>query len=54
VILLRSLSDADFKRQFNHPELGVVSLDRNLALYGWHGAHHTAHITSLRERMGWK
>ena len=24
-----------------------------LALYAWHGRHHVAHITSLRERMGW-
>jgi len=31
-----------------------VSLDKNLALYAWHGRHHVAHITSLRDRMGWK
>jgi len=24
-----------------------------LALYAWHGPHHTAHITNLRQRMGW-
>ena len=24
-----------------------------LALYAWHGPHHTAHVTRLRERMGW-
>jgi hypothetical protein len=54
VLLLRSLSDGDFRRQFRHPELGVVSLEKNLALYAWHGRHHVAHITSLRERMGWK
>jgi len=29
-----------------------VALDHALALYAWHGRHHTAHITSLRERMG--
>ena len=54
VLLLRSLSPADFRRQFRHPELGVVSLEKNLALYAWHGRHHVAHITSLRERMGWQ
>ena len=54
VLLLRSLSDGDFRRQFRHPELGAVSLEKNLALYAWHGRHHVAHITSLRERMGWK
>ena len=54
VVLLRSLTAADFSKQFHHPEIGIVSLDRNLALYAWHGAHHVAHITSLRERMHWK
>ena len=53
VRLLRSLKDADFERQFRHPELGMMRLDRNLALYAWHGKHHVAHITSLRERMSW-
>jgi uncharacterized damage-inducible protein DinB len=53
VRLLRSLKDADFERQFRHPELGMMRLDRNLALYAWHGKHHVAHITSLRERMRW-
>lgn len=53
VILLRSLSPADFARTFLHPENGPMTLDRNLALYAWHGRHHVAHITSLRERMGW-
>jgi len=24
-----------------------------LALYAWHGPHHTAHVTGLRQRMGW-
>jgi hypothetical protein len=51
--LLGSLSAADWKRTFRHPELGVMSLERTLALYAWHGRHHVAHITSLRERNGW-
>ena len=54
VLLLRSLSAADFGRAFRHPELGLVSLDKNLALYAWHGSHHVAHITALRMRMGWR
>jgi hypothetical protein len=53
VLLLRSLTARDFARAFLHPELGVVSLEMNLSLYAWHGRHHVAHITSLRERMGW-
>ncbi|HUO30351.1 MAG TPA: bacillithiol transferase BstA [Bryobacteraceae bacterium] len=53
VFLLRAMTPPDFMRTFLHSELGPVTLDRNLALYAWHGDHHVAHITSLRERMGW-
>jgi hypothetical protein len=53
VLLLRSMTPADFARTFLHSELGPVTLDRNLALYAWHGDHHLAHILSLRARMGW-
>jgi len=53
VTLLKTLEPSDFARAFRHPELGVQSLDRSLAMYAWHGAHHIAHITALRERMGW-
>ena len=53
VVLLRALSPEDFARTFKHPEMGEQSLDRTLALYAWHGAHHVAHVTSLRERSGW-
>ena len=53
VRLLRSMSDADFSRRLKHPESGEMTLDNVLALYGWHGRHHTAHITSLRKREGW-
>jgi DinB superfamily len=51
--LLSSLTDQDWKRTFRHPELGPVSLEKNAALYAWHGQHHVAHIRGLRERMGW-
>jgi hypothetical protein len=53
VWFLRSLKEKDFARTFRHPEIGIVSLDKNVALYAWHGQHHVAHITSLRERMKW-
>lgn len=53
VTLLQAMSAEDFARTLRHPELGVLSLDRMLALYAWHSAHHTAHITALRERMNW-
>lgn len=52
--LLVSLSGPDWQRTFVHPESGrEVTLERTLALYAWHGAHHTAQITGLRERKGW-
>ncbi|MCD9021851.1 YfiT family bacillithiol transferase [Cohnella silvisoli] len=52
--LLHSMSDADFGRTFFHPEsLKVFRLDYVLGNYSWHGRHHVAHITALRERMGW-
>lgn len=53
VRLLRSLEPEEWKRSFRHPELGLVSLEKNLALYAWHGRHHVAHITELRKRMAW-
>ncbi len=53
IAFLRSLSADQFARTFNHSAMGPVTLDRAAALYAWHGRHHTAHITTLRERMGW-
>jgi len=54
VLLLRGMGPAEFARKLNHPESGVLTLDRMLAMYAWHGRHHTAHITGLRERMAWR
>ena len=53
VNLLESMTDADYKKTFQHPERGAVSLAANLAMYDWHSRHHIAHITRLRQRMGW-
>jgi uncharacterized damage-inducible protein DinB len=53
VRLLRSLSAEDWKKTFRHPALGSMTLEKNLALYAWHGKHHMAHITELRKREGW-
>jgi hypothetical protein len=54
VALLQSLSDQQWKRVVFHPEQKKeLSLWELLAMYAWHGRHHTAHITALRERMGW-
>jgi hypothetical protein len=53
VRVLRAISPEQWKRTFRHPELGTVPLEKNLALYSWHGKHHVAHITELRKRMNW-
>jgi uncharacterized damage-inducible protein DinB len=52
-MVLRNIPDADWKRTFRHPEMGLLSLEKTLALYAWHGKHHVAHVTTLREKMGW-
>jgi uncharacterized damage-inducible protein DinB len=53
VVLLESLTEADFTKGYVHPQNGRQTLSVVLALYDWHSRHHTAHITSLRNRMGW-
>jgi hypothetical protein len=50
---LRTLSHDQWARTFHHPEAGDLVLDQLLALYAWHGPHHVAHITGLRDREGW-
>ena len=52
--LLESLTPADLDRTYFHPEQkATVPLWRVLALYSWHGQHHTAHIMRLRAQRGW-
>ena len=53
IILLDALRESDFAKSFGHPQRGVMTIDKAIQLYAWHGVHHTAHITRLRERKGW-
>ena len=53
VQFLRSLDAKALARTVQHPERGPMTLVDLLQLYAWHGKHHTAHITGLRQRMGW-
>ena len=53
VTILHTMSDADFNRLLDHPELGRIPLWTMLLLYEWHSRHHLAHVVRLRERMGW-
>lgn len=55
VILLKSLSDTDLEREFIHPKTQrSISVKWNIGLYAWHGRHHLAQITGLKQRNGWK
>ena len=53
VTLLRRMPGESFTRTVDHPENGSMTMDSLLSMYSWHGRHHTAHITSLRDRMQW-
>ena len=53
VHFLRSLDETAFARTVQHPERGSMSINDLLQLYAWHGQHHTAHITQLRQRQSW-
>lgn len=53
VELLSAMKPEDFARPLEHPELGTLTLDALLNVYAWHGRHHVAHVTALREREGW-
>ena len=54
VTLLKAMSEAQFGRCFRHSAMGLLPLNKVTALYAWHGLHHTAHITALKQREGWK
>jgi uncharacterized damage-inducible protein DinB len=54
VILLESLDESEFGRPLVHQDLGQVTVDWMLQHYAWHGRHHVAHITALRQRRGWQ
>lgn len=51
---IRDLTDEQWKRTVFHPEhKKEITLWYLLGMYAWHGKHHVAHITSLRERKRW-
>jgi hypothetical protein len=52
--LWRSLRTEDFARPLIHPGYrDVKNIDWLLCVYSWHGRHHTAHVTTLRQQKGW-
>ncbi|WP_207434234.1 YfiT family bacillithiol transferase [Sabulibacter ruber] len=53
ILLLRSFDMEDWHKSFLHPQNGEVYLFQAVGMYAWHGEHHLAHITSLKDRMDW-
>lgn len=53
-LLLEKLEPEQLLKEFVHPETQKrMAIHNMIALYAWHGAHHTAHITGLRKQMNW-
>ena len=52
--LLQNIDADAWNRTYFHPEhQRSVPIWEMVAMYAWHSKHHTAHITTLRERMNW-
>lgn len=52
--VLRAVEPAQWARVVHHPEHArPMSVALLTELYAWHGRHHVAHVTALREREGW-
>jgi uncharacterized damage-inducible protein DinB len=51
--LLKQLSNEELNKEFLHPESGIKKLKESIGHYAWHGNHHLAHITTLKQRMNW-
>jgi len=44
VAFLRALPDAEFRRDFSHPEWKRVSIEESVTMYAWHCRHHAGHV----------
>lgn len=54
VATIKNLREADWNRLVVHPAANrEMSLWFLLGLYAWHGNHHVAHVTTLRENKQW-
>ncbi len=52
--VLVNIVESDWSKTVFHPEQKrTMTVWQLLAMYAWHGKHHVAHITALRERKGW-
>ena len=54
VEILKNIEEDEWQKTVFHPEhQRTITLWNLLAMYAWHGRHHVAHITKLRERNNW-
>lgn len=54
VYLMQTLSDEQWQREFFHPDQKKnIPIYKLAALYAWHGKHHVAHVTTLRQSNHW-
>lgn len=52
--IIKNMSSADLERTVVYPEQNKkMTIWDLLGMYAWHGKHHIAHITGLRERKNW-
>lgn len=52
--VIKGIKEDEWNRTVFHPEQKKeITLWHLLGMYAWHGKHHVAHITALRERMKW-
>jgi len=53
-VCMKDLTEQAWMREVYHPERNInLSLWSLLGMYAWHGKHHVAHITALREQNNW-
>lgn len=53
-VLFSNVKDDEWIRTYIHSHSKKqFDLWYLMGMYAWHGKHHVAHITGLRERMGW-
>jgi DinB superfamily len=52
--VIENFTESDFEKTVFHPEQQKnITLWHLLGMYAWHGAHHVAHITELKNRNNW-
>jgi len=52
--VIKGIKTDEWNRTVFHPEhKKEITLWHLLGMYAWHGKHHVAHVTALRERMKW-